>query len=124
MDCYCDYDPPGLYCAEIRKSRKDRKCYECGGRIIPGEKYERVAATWDGRFDIVQTCERCVDIRTWVKNNVPCFCWAHGNLGDDCIAAVDDAVYRAPDETLGLQFGLRRRFALRDRFNEQRKDTT
>jgi hypothetical protein len=31
-DCYCDYDQPEFYRAEVAKARKTHKCYECGGR--------------------------------------------------------------------------------------------
>lgn len=122
-DCYCDYDPPHLYRAAIRTARKPHRCYDCGGPISPGEKYEDVAAIWEygNGIDVVKTCERCYDIRIWVKNNVPCFCYAHGGLQETAEAAIDDAIYRAPDETAGLRFGFLRRLVLRDKFNQSRE---
>lgn len=77
-DCYCDYDPPEFYNATIRTARKPHKCDECDGAIGPREKYEYVSAKWNGWLSQFHTCERCINIRTWVRNNVPCFCFAHG----------------------------------------------
>lgn len=88
---------------------------------MPGESYERVTGVWDGTFDMFKTCERCCEIRQWVKNNVPCFCWAHGNLNEDARETVYEAALRAPEETRGLRFGLERRFVQRDRVNAERR---
>ena len=42
-DCFCDYgDPPDFYVATKPKARKHHVCEECGGPIMPGERYERV----------------------------------------------------------------------------------
>lgn len=121
IDCFCDYNPPTFYDRVVRTARKVHQCYECGGKIAVGEKYENVAGLWEGSFSVFKTCERCVDIRTWVKNSVPCFCWAHGNMTEDAKETVEEAAYRAPQETVGLRFGLLRRIELRDRFNASRK---
>lgn len=115
LDCWCDYDPAEFYSAEIRKARKAHRCEECCGEIRPGEPYEYVAGKWDGWVTTFKTCERCLDIRQWVKNNVPCFCWAHGNMLDDAREAVYAAADRAPAETIGLRFGFLRRKALAER---------
>jgi hypothetical protein len=119
-DCFCDYDAPEFYHREIRKARKEHKCEECPGVIRPGDKYEHVRGKWDGYVDSFKTCERCVEIRTWVKNNVPCLCWAHGNTIEDCKEAVKEAAWRAPEETKGLRFGFLRRVVSRDKFYEKR----
>jgi len=122
IDCYCDYDPPTfLEQRLVKKARKQHKCAECSGYVAVGEPYEYTAGLWDGHFDIFHICERCYNIRTWVKNNVPCFCYAFGNLNDDCIEAVDWAYKRASKEVVGLRFGLLRRFTQRDRFNMARR---
>lgn len=120
-DCSCDYDPPSFYGRYIRTAKKPHKCEECNGAILPGEKYEYVSGLWDGYFSDFKTCERCVDLRTWVKNNVPCLCWAHGNTIEDCRQAVEEATYRAPEETAGLRFGFLRRKVKIDKFNETRR---
>jgi hypothetical protein len=118
--CFCDFDPPSFYSRAIHKARKEHQCEECGGQIKSGERYEYVSGKWDGSVDQFRTCERCFDIRQWVQNNVPCFCWAHGSMKEDAQMALDEAVYRAPQETVGLRFGLLRRFALLDRHNGKR----
>lgn len=122
-DCACNYDSPEFYHREIRKARKQHQCEECSGYILPGERYEHVRGKWNGDVDTFKTCERCVDLRTWVKNNVPCLCWAHGNGTEDCREAVEEAVFRAPAETSGLMFGFLRRLVLRDRHNAQQSST-
>lgn len=121
-DCSCDYDPANIYRASTPKARKEHRCEECGGPIKPGEKYEYVFGVWDGSWvSIFKTCERCFDLRQWVKNNVPCFCWAHGSMLDDAREAVNEAAWRAKEETAGLRFGfLRRRHRIRSHNKAQR----
>jgi hypothetical protein len=121
IDCYCDHDPPTFYNSVLRRAKLAHHCDECGAPISPGQKYEYVSGLWDGSFSIWKTCAGCVDLRTWTKNNVPCLCWAHGSLIEDCGAAVEYAHYRAPSETVGLRFGfLRRREQLRQHNNAHR----
>lgn len=116
-DCSCDYDPPSVYSATTPRAKKTYRCDECRGSISPGERYERVFGVWDGRADTYRTCERCFDLRTWVKNNVPCLCIMHGNQDEENENAVDSARHRAPLETAGLLFGFLRRKVLRERHN-------
>lgn len=79
---------------------------------MPGETYERVFGVWEGNASRFRTCQKCVDLRQWVKNNVPCFCWAHGSMIDDAKEAIEAACERASEETRGLRFGfLRKRYA-------------
>jgi len=118
-DCYCDFDPADFYFASHRKARKRYDCYECAGFIAPGEAYEYVFASWDGHRHEMRTCERCYDLRMWVQNSVPCFCFAHGGLDETADQAIDDAIWRAPEETVGLRFGYLRRKVMRDKFNER-----
>lgn len=120
-DCYCDYDRPDFYVASIRRARKSRVCYECGGVIIPGDKYEYVSAKWDGYIDSISTCEHCRDMRVWTKNNVPCLCVMHGNQDEENELAIESAIDRAPDETRGLKFGYLRLKVARRRFYAQRR---
>jgi len=125
-DCYCDYEPASFYRTRICTAKKQHRCCECGGIIFPGEKYEYVAAQWPNLHNDVctyKTCERCVDLRTWAQNNLPCFCPIHHGLDDSLRDAVDDAYDRAFDEAkaAGLRFGLLRRFELRRKFNEARR---
>ena len=119
MDCFCDYDPPEFYRVTKPRAKKPHQCFECGGPITPGERYEYVTGKWEGFFDQFTTCERCYDLRMWVKNNVPCLCYLHGSADDDMAEAIDDATWRAPEETRGLRFGFLRRKVLRDRHNRR-----
>ena len=121
LDCYCDFDPATFYNRSLPKARKRHACEECSGAILPGEQYESVTGLWEGYISTFKTCQRCVDLRTWVKNNVPCLCWAHGNTIEDCREAVEEAHYRAPAETVGLRFGFLRRKVLIDKFNAARR---
>ena len=117
-DCSCDYgDQPAFYVATQPRAREPHRCYECGGPITPGERYERVSAKWDSRVDTICTCERCFDLRVWVKNNVPCLCVMHGGMDEQMRDAVEEACWRAGDEARGLKFGFLRRKILRDRHN-------
>lgn len=120
-DCYCEYEQPELHTTLIRKARKQYKCDECRGLICPGDKYETARALWEGEFSSYRTCQHCVDLRTWVSNNIPCFCWAYTNLQEDCHEAISDARDRAPEETRGLHFGFLRRIVIRDKFNKARQ---
>jgi hypothetical protein len=121
MDCYCDYDPPEFYSARIiKQARKQFTCDECRGFILPGDAYELIAGKWDGTFGTFHTCEMCRDLRVWVKNNVPCLCVMHGNMDEELKNAVEEATYRAPQETVGLRFGLLRRMKARDDRNSRR----
>jgi len=117
MSCFCDYDPPEFYCRSTPKAKKKHYCFECRGIIAAGETYEYVSGKWEGYFSAFKTCIRCVDLRTWVKNNVPCLCWAHGNLWEDLFDTVEDAQRRAGSEAPGLLFGFYRRREMISRHN-------
>lgn len=108
MDCCCDYDPAEFYHSAIRTARKLHRCEECGRFIRPGETYEHVTGKWNGDLDTFKTCSHCRDIRQFVKNSVPCFCWGHGNLDEDVANTIQDAYWRAPDEVKGLRFSVGR----------------
>ena len=119
-DCYCDYDPPKFHHREIRRARKQHKCCECGGTIMPGEQYEHVRGKWDdvATFD---TCERCHDIWMWTQNNIPCLCWEYGNRIENC----RDAIFEGPSvEADGMRFGFLRRLVMRDKHNRRVCATT
>lgn len=105
-DCYCDYDPPEFFRQRMVKAARSRhKCVECGRAILPGERYESTTGKWDGEMSFMKTCSHCLDIRQFVKNSVPCFCWAFGSMMDDARGAIDDAYRRAGLEVAGLFMG-------------------
>lgn len=109
-ECYCDYEPPSVYSKETRKARKEHKCAECGTLIKRGDKYEYVFGVWDGTVDYIKTCGQCVDLREFVRAHIPCFCWAHHNLHEDCIEMAREYSHEAP----GLLFGTYRRSIRRE----------
>ncbi len=109
MSCFCDYDLPIFYRKSTYVAASVHRCEECGKAIQSGDAYEYVAAKWEDGLDVLKTCPMCLDLRQWVHNNVPCFCWAHGNMLDDARECIEDAWFRAPEETVGLRFGFARR---------------
>lgn len=108
IDCYCDYVPVDVHRARKVRARKPYRCEECGKRIAVGEVHEYVFAVYDGDPSQFRTCAHCLDIRQFVQNNIPCFCWAYGNLIDDAREAIDAAYWRAKEEVRGLAFGFGR----------------
>lgn len=112
MSCYCDtdYEAPTFYRKTVPTARIKHRCEECGAMIRPGEKYESVSGMWDGDFGTFKTCQHCIGLREYVKAHVPCLCWAHGNIVDDCIEAARNYAHDAP----GLLFGAYR-FVVRSR---------
>jgi hypothetical protein len=123
-ECYCDYDAPVFYTAKCVKARKPHKCGECGRGIAAGEIYEKAIGKMDdGYIYTPKTCSHCRDIRQFVQNSVPCFCWAHGSLDDDVSNAVQDAYYRARDEVKGLAFAVGRLMVKRDRTKRAMKSS-
>jgi hypothetical protein len=108
IQCYCDYESPEVYSSKIVKARKEYRCEECSAVIRKGDQYEYAFGVTDGYTYQPHTCLDCVDIRQFVKNNIPCFCWAHGNLFEDCDNIIEEAYAQAPDEVRGLWFGYQR----------------
>lgn len=108
MSCYCDYDPPQIHRSKTVRARKEYRCCECDKKIAAGESHEYVFAVSDGYTYQPRTCSHCVGIRRFVAINIPCFCWAHGNLIEDAKEAISEAYSRARDEVQGVAFGFGR----------------
>lgn len=104
MECFCDYEMPSVHSVSTPKARKEHQCEECRRPIREGEQYERVWGVWDGDMSTFKTCQRCLNLREYVKAHVPCFCWAHGNVIEDAINTAEGWNHEAP----GLLFGARR----------------
>lgn len=109
LDCYCDYDSPRVYSNKIVRAKKEYRCEECNKPIRIGERYEYAFGVIDDYAYQPHTCLGCVGIRNFMTINIPCFCWAHGNLIEDAKNTVEAAYHEAPDEVKGLAFGLGRR---------------
>jgi len=117
--CYCDYaDQPNAYWSRRPKARKVHPCYECGGQILPGERYERVRAVYAGEGPItMRTCVHCLAARDMVKERVPCFCWQHGSMLDDLKQTLLDDGENLP----GLRMAVGRVLVEARRVRAQRK---
>ncbi len=107
-DCSCDYDAPTVFRSSIVRAKKEHRCDECSALIRVGEQYQYVFGVWDGYPSSQYVCEHCRDIRTFVKNNIPCFCWCYGSMLDDAKEAIQEAYIRAGDEVRGVAFGFGR----------------
>lgn len=104
--CYCDYDErPDVYHAKIMGARTKHKCYECGGGIVPGQRYERAAMLYGGSWEVAKTCGLCLEAREYIKAHAPCFCWAHGSMLDDA----KDTVNEYGHESAGFYIGAMKR---------------
>ncbi|MBK1732901.1 hypothetical protein [Thiococcus pfennigii] len=60
---------------------------------------------WGGQPDTFDTCSRCLALRDYVEAHVPCLCWQHGHMREDCIETARAYAPEAP----GLLFGAWRR---------------
>ena len=74
-DCACscdlDYDRPDFFReSDIKKSRKEYKCEECGEVISAGSPYRYECGSWEGKFQVFRTCKSCIAIRI---DFCPCF---------------------------------------------------
>ena len=106
--CYCDYGDAEcqLYRKNEHKARKAHRCYECGGPIRPGERYEHVFAIWDGDPSNCKTCCRCLDLRQYITAHAPCFCWLHGSMLDDAQSVIEQYAH----ESAGFFIGATQRY--------------
>lgn len=102
---YADYGLPLVYKALRLKARKDHKCDECFKPIRSGENYEFVRVLWRDKFEVIRTCERCLELRDFVVSRVPCSCWPHHNMIEDLIESAREYDHESP----GLLFGALRR---------------
>jgi len=123
-DCYCDYDAdtPEFFNESYRKARKKYCCDECGGPILPGEKYHYIVGKWEGEIGYYRRCPRCIDMLRYLKGNLPCYCYCYiNNVFEYAEEQISDALIRAPEETKGLAFGYFRLVVKRKKFNKEHK---
>jgi hypothetical protein len=79
LSCSCDSDGyMELYTCVMRKSRKERRCWECGATIRKGELYEHQAWKFEGDFGYKNSCEKCGDLAASLMDVG--FCWPEGDL--------------------------------------------
>lgn len=108
LECYCDYESPDVYSSRLVCARKPYRCDECDGPIFIGERYEYAFGVQDGYPYQPHTCLDCVGIRKFIQANIPCWCWAHGNMLEDARKIIEAAYSEARDEVKGLAFGFGR----------------
>ena len=46
----------------FRIARKRHRCYECGGHVETGERYQIVVGKFDGALETYKTCSRCLNL--------------------------------------------------------------
>lgn len=96
-DCAClvgcnDYDAPEFYQEKTVRARVEHVCYECGGKITPGTRYEHLVVSWEGDFQTVKTCPVCVDLRKLYCDGG----YMHGNTTGEIRQFIRDCSPRAP----------------------------
>lgn len=63
-DCSVEVDDRSdFYQETFPVARKIHKCCECGGNILPKQKYSLVVGKWEGNFKKYRTCMPCYCIR-------------------------------------------------------------
>lgn len=56
-----DYDQAAVWSKLRPTARKEHRCYACRARILPGEKYTRLSAVFDGSASTEKACAACND---------------------------------------------------------------
>jgi hypothetical protein len=66
--CMAHYgdDRPTVYRAQTRRTRKPRKCEECGRPIAVGERDQNAFSVYEGHADTFSTCEHCLVGMQWL----------------------------------------------------------
>ncbi len=79
-----DYEPSEFYRDGIYKARKEHKCCECDGKILPGVRYFKTVGKWEGKFSTFRQCLPCHEIQRAFSCDGG---WVYGGLWE----AWDDA---------------------------------
>jgi hypothetical protein len=106
MGCTCscdsDYDSSNFYRNAIHKSKKWRRCCECGDIILSGEKYEYSVYGGPG-INTYHTCLSCARIRDSILDG-GCIVGEMWENIRECIGeeALPNRLRHDNDEELGL----------------------
>jgi hypothetical protein len=102
-NCSCvyvgDYNRTNFYDSKSIKASKSHECCECGGRILPGNHYEKISGNWGGVFSHFTTCLDCVAIRAAIfcegwhfevlfDNLIEHIRETGGEISEDCLAGL------------------------------------
>lgn len=101
-------------------ARKRHRCSECHGFIEPGDVYERVAGSWDGRFDTFKTCIHCEEARDFYEHEAESRDWRDPDDGSFAFTCVFEDLHEFAEQCdagTGMKFrayrhvvGMRRRY--------------
>jgi hypothetical protein len=76
-----------------RTARKPHQCYECGGKIQPGDKYNDVAGKWNGDFQTYSFCAACDAIASAFVAAHPGFGRMYGGLDEDLERCIEEETH-------------------------------
>lgn len=62
-------DSPQVYRSKVQRTRKQRKCSECGRPIEIGESYQNVFMVYDGDASTWIMCQHCLVAAQWLADN-------------------------------------------------------
>ena len=119
--CWCGDDVFEWYDEHFRIARKRHRCYECGGHVETGERYQIVVGKFEGALETNKTCPRCLSVIDWIKAHVPCYCRSFGGLHDTIYDDIRDVEYEWKKEAPGFVFGLGRRLVAAKRHRSATK---
>jgi len=88
--CDCG-DGPETYRESRPKAKKQHKCCECGRAIQPGETYRHLWGVWDGDPKTFKTCDDCLGLEDWARDQMDCFCPRFGDLRQEVLDMVHDS---------------------------------
>lgn len=105
-ECDTDYDAPEFFSEHVAKARKQHRCCECGGPILPGEQYHNRTGKWDGEVTTYRECAPCMELRQWATISMPCFCAnTFGTLHENAWEMIRDIAHTTPG--VFFEFGRR-----------------
>lgn len=81
--CMADYndDRPTIYRTRNCRTRKPRKCDECGRAVSVGEIYGNSFMVYEGHGSTFVTCAHCIIGQQWLADN--CGGFLHGAVWED-----------------------------------------
>ena len=94
MECYCEpAGNDGDYCTvwnvTWQRARKQHRCCECHEPIMPGQKYEKIFAVFEGDVSTHKTCEFCANEYQRLLAKHPDVGWYKGNDELACLLVWD-----------------------------------